>query len=130
MGAPDLIFELRRKGYSIQADGGYLDISPADNLPPELVQTIRQSKAEILTELQREARAEWRRQKVIAMLEAAPDTQRAIYTDTDSDPQNVILAIAVRYPAGATCEMLIDKTKYDPWRLLELIERLGVQNVH
>jgi len=130
MGAPDLIFELRRKGYSIRADGGYLDISPADNLPPELVQTIRQSKAEILTELQREARAEWRRKKAIAMLEAAPGTQRAIYTDTDSDPHNVILTAAVRHPTGATCEMLIDKTKYDPWRLLELIKRLGVQNVH
>lgn len=124
MGAPDLIFELRRKGYSIRADGGYLDISPADNLPPELVQTIRQSKAEILTELQREARAEWRRQKVIAMLDAAPDTQRAIYTDTDSDPHNVILTVAVR-ACQQTCEMLIPKAKYDPWRLLELVERHG-----
>lgn len=127
MGAPDLIFELRRKGYSIRADGGYLDISPADNLPPDLVKTIRQSKAEILTELQREARAEWRRQKVIAMLEAAPGTQRAIYPDTDSDPLNVILAIAIRHVA--TCEMLIPKATYDPWRLLELIERLG-QTTH
>ncbi|MDO8414484.1 MAG: hypothetical protein Q7S51_11930 [Gallionellaceae bacterium] len=126
MGAPDLIFELRSKGYSIRADGGYLDISPAD-LPPEVVQTIRQSKAEIMTELQREARAEWRRQKVIAMLEAAPSTQRAIYPDTDSDPHNVILAIAIRHVA--TCEMLIPKAKYDPWRLLELIERLG-QTTH
>ena len=54
MGAPDFIFELRRKGYSIRADGGYLDISPADNLPPDLVQQLKQSKAEILTELQRE----------------------------------------------------------------------------
>ena len=124
MGAPDLIFELRRKGYSIRADGGYLDISPADNLPPELVKTIRQSKAEILTELQREARAEWRRQKVIAMLEAAPGTQRAIYTDTDSDPHNVILTVASR-TYQQTCEMLIPKAKYDPWRLLELIERHG-----
>jgi len=123
MGAPDLILELRRKGYAIRADGGYLDISPADNLPPELVQTIRQSKAEILTELQREARAEWRRQKVIAMLDAAPGTQRAIYADTDSDPLNVILAVAIRHVA--TCEMLIPKAKYDPWRLLELIERHG-----
>jgi len=123
MGANDLIFELRHKGYSIRADGGYLDISPADNLPPDLVQTIRQSKAEILTELQREARMEWRRQKVIAMLEAAPGTQRAIYPDTDSDPLNVILAIAIRHVA--TCEMLIPKSKYDPWRLLELIERHG-----
>lgn len=53
MGAPDLIFELRSKGYSIQADGDYLDISPAD-IPPELVRQLKQSKAEILTELQRE----------------------------------------------------------------------------
>jgi len=124
MGAPDLIIELRRKGYSIRADGGYLDISPADNLPPELVQTIRQSKAEILTELQREAR----RQKVIAMLEAAPDTLRAIYADTDSDPHNVILTVAVR-SYQQTCEMLIPKTEYDPWQLLELVERHG-QTVH
>ncbi len=128
MGAPDLILELRRKGYSIRADGGYLDISPADNLPPDLVKTIRQSKAEILTELQREARAEWRRQKVIAMLEKSPDTKRAIYTDTDSDPHNVILAIAVR-ACQQTCEMLIPKATYDPWRLLELIERHG-QTTH
>jgi hypothetical protein len=124
MGAPDLIFELRRKGYSIRADGGTLDISPADNLPPELVQTIRQSKAEILTELQKEARTEWRRQKVIAMLEKSPDTKRAIYTDTDSDPHNVILTVAVR-ACQQTCELLIPKAKYDPWRLLELIERHG-----
>lgn len=125
MGAPDLIFELRRKGFSIRADGGYLDISPADNLSPDLVKQLKQSKAEILTELQREVRAEWRRQKVIAMLEAAPNTQRAIYADTDSDPHNVILAVAVRHPTPATCEMLIDKATYDPWRLLELIERHG-----
>jgi len=124
MGASDLIFELRRKGYSIRADGDYLDISPADNLPPELVQQLKQSKSEILTELQRETRAEWRRQKVIAMLEAAPGTQRAIYVDTDSDPHNAIVTVAVR-ACQQTCEMLIPKAKYDPWRLLELIERHG-----
>lgn len=55
MGAPDLIFELRRKGYSIHADGGYLDISPAD-LPPDILQTIRQSKAEILAALLSESK--------------------------------------------------------------------------
>lgn len=53
MRAPDLIFELRSKGYSIRADGDYLDISPAD-LPPDVVQNIRQSKAEILAALQSE----------------------------------------------------------------------------
>lgn len=53
MDAPNLILELRSKGYSIRADGDYLDISPAD-LPPDVVQSIRQSKAEILAALQSE----------------------------------------------------------------------------
>ena len=54
MGAPDLIFELRRKGYSIVADGNCLDISPADDLSVEFVQQLRQSKVEILCALHRE----------------------------------------------------------------------------
>lgn len=125
MGAPDLIFELRRKGYSIHADGGYLDISPADNLPPELVQQLKQSKTAILTELQREAQYEARRQKVIAMLDTAPDLPRAIHVDDSSDPHNIIVCVAVRHPTSATCEMLIPRDKYDPWALLELLMRHG-----
>ena len=54
MGAPGLIFELRRNGYSIVADGGYLDISPADDLSLELVQQLKQGKSEILCILHRE----------------------------------------------------------------------------
>ena len=72
--------------------------------------------------------AEARRLKVIAMLETAPDMQRAIFTDADSDPDNVILTVAVR-ACQQTCELLIPKAKYDPWRLLELIERHG-QTTH
>jgi len=78
------------------------------------------AKPETLQDRQREAR----RLKVIAMLDAAPGTQRAIYTDTTSDPLNVILTVAVR-ACQQTCELLIPKAKYDPWRLLELIERHG-----
>ena len=81
------------------------------------VATAKDSKPETLEYQQQEAR----RQKVLAMLEAAPDTQRAIHTDTDSDPHNVILTVGVRNLA--TCEMLVPKAKYDPWRLLELVER-------
>lgn len=119
MGANELILHLREIGFSIGLHDDRLQVAPADKLTDELKQIIRQSKAEILTELQRETR----RQQVISMLEAAPGTQRAVYTDTDSDPQNVILAIAVRNVA--TCEMLIPKAKYDQWRLLELIEQHG-----
>ena len=54
MGAHDLILKLRSTGYSVIADGSYLDISPAENLSPELIQQLRQSKAEILCVLHRE----------------------------------------------------------------------------
>ena len=121
MNAYDLVLELRSKGYSIIADGSYLDISPAENLPPELVQQLKQSKAEVLAVLRLEQQQESRRQKAIAMLGANPDMRRAIYTDTESDPHNVIMVIAVRHVA--TFEMLIDKVKYAPWRLLEVVDQ-------
>jgi len=119
MGASELIFKLRNNGYLIVADGSYLDISPADNLSDEFVQKLKQRKTEILSELQRETR----QKKVFAMLKENPDKQRAVYADTESDQDNVILTIAVRYLS--TCEMLIAKAKYDPFRLMELIEQSG-----
>ncbi len=66
--------------------------------------------------------AEARRQKVIAMLNAAPEAKRVIVTDDTSDPDNVILTVAVR-ACQQTCELLIPKAKYDPWLLMALIER-------
>lgn len=82
-------------------------------------------KPETLQDRQREAR----RQKVIAMLVAAPDTPRAIYVDDASDPASIILAVAVRHPTGATCEMLVSKTGCGVWRVMELVERHG-QSTH
>ena len=80
------------------------------------------------SETQQERQREARRQRVIAMLKRYPDTARAIYTDTISDPHNVILTVAVR-ACQQTCELLIPKAKYDPWRLLDLVERYG-QTTH
>jgi len=54
MNALDLIHKLRNDGYSIVVDGSYLDISPAKNLKPELVDQIRHDKIEILCALHRE----------------------------------------------------------------------------
>ena len=128
MKANDLIFSLRKSGFSIGSHDNRLQIAPAGKLTEELKQSIRQSKAEILTELQLEVRAGWRRQKVISMLKSAPDSQRAIYTDTDCDPHDVILTVAIRN-YQKTYEMRIAKDKYNRWGLLELIERLG-QTTH
>jgi hypothetical protein len=124
MGAPDLIFELRRKGYSVRADGNYLDISPANNISPELVKQLKQSKQEILAELQQETR----RGKVIAMLQTDATLNRAYNIDGDCDPDRVIVTIAVR--GFATYELAIPRAKYDPWQFLELYEKHGGQSVH
>ena len=127
MRAPDLIFELRNAGYSIKAEGAYLNISPADNLPPNLLEQLKQHKPEILVELQRERQSEARRERVLEMLDASPKLKRTYHTDTDSDPDNVILAVAIRHVA--TCEMLIPKANYAPWQLLALVDKAGVDGV-
>jgi TubC N-terminal docking domain len=128
MGAPDLILQLRQAGYSISADGNYLDISPADNLSPDLLQQLKQHKPEILAALRLEQQREARREKVLAMLAADPDMKRAIYVDTDNDPENAILAIAIRH--AATFEMQLPRANFDPWQLLALIDKTGVDEVH
>lgn len=75
--------------------------------------------------LPEDARVEERRAKVLKMLEDNPDTQRAIITNLSSDPDNVILTMAIRNQYSF--EMLIPKYKYDGLMLLELIERGAVQ---
>jgi len=121
VGAIDIIFKLRSDGYSISADGGYLDIFPADDLSPELVKQLKLGKPEILSALGREEKARAiRREKVLAMLEANPESLRALYTDTQSDLNNVILTVAIR--GMATCEMYVSKKKFDAFQLLALIE--------
>lgn len=86
--------------------------------------TVIPIKPPSLQELQREAR----RLKVLAMLESEPESPRSIYVDTDSDPDFAILAVAIRQLA--TFEMAIPKATYDPWLLLELIERMGTETTH
>lgn len=119
MGAPDLLFMLRSSGYSIKADNGFIDISPANDLPPELITEIKQHKPEILAELARETR----RQKVIAMLAADPNLVRAITVEDTGDPQGLIMNVAIR-DAG-TVELMLPRTTYDPFKLMQLIEQHG-----
>ena len=121
MSAIEIIEYLRENDFEVKAEGQYLELSPAEKVTDDLIQRLRKHKLEILKELQ----AESRRQKVLTMLEENPDTQRAYITDTNIDPNNVILSIAIR--EVATFEMLISKDRYDPFLLLELIDKGVVQ---
>ena len=80
------------------------------------VATETDGKPKTLLDRQREAR----RQKVIAMLEAAPGTRYAVLvTDASTDP--VVVAVGIR--EIATFEMEIPHKYYDGMALLELIEK-------
>ena len=80
------------------------------------VATEVDDKPETLLDRQRDAR----RQKVIAMLEAAPGTRYAVFVaDASTDP--VVVAVGIR--EIATFEMKIPHKYYDGMALLELIEK-------
>lgn len=121
MEAIEIIEYLRSNNFTVKADGQYLDLAPAEKVTDELIQRLKKYKPEIIAELKREER----RLKVLAMLAENPDSQRAIITDLDSDPEDVILTIAIR--DQYTFEMQIPKYKYDGFVLLELIQKGAIQ---
>lgn len=63
------------------------------------------------------------RLKVLALLQSNPESARVVIADSDSNPNNTILTIALR--DVATFEMLVDRAKFDPMELLNL---LGAQH--
>jgi hypothetical protein len=58
------------------------------------------------------------------MLAHEPGITYAITTDTEAEPDCVIVALAIG--GKATCELRIPKVRYDGMALLELIERRTV----
>jgi len=93
------------------------EVADADGFSPEV-------RAEALAaDALPDPRAEVRRQRVLAMLEAHPTARYAVVTDEDADPQAVILTLAIR--RQVTFALRIPKDRYDPFLLLDLIERHG-----
>lgn len=121
MKAIELIEALKADGVTVKASGEYLELSPVEKITEELIQRLKKHKPEIISELRRESR----RLKVLDILAANPDTQRAIVTDMNSDPKNVLVTIALR--GMYSFEILVSKSKYDNFLFLQLIERGGVQ---
>lgn len=117
MEAIEIIEYLREQNFTVKADGDFLELSPPEKITEELIKRLRKHKPAILAELKREER----RLRVLAILAENQDSQRAIITDLDSDPDNTVLTIAIRNQY--TFEMQIPKHKYDGFLMLELIEK-------
>lgn len=67
--------------------------------------------------------SEARRQRVVAMLAERPGLQYALATNTEADPEAVLIALAIR--GKATCELCIPRDRYAPFLLLELLDKHG-----
>lgn len=121
MNAADIIEFLREQNFTVKAEGGYLEISPPEKITEELIRRLRKHKPAIIAELRREER----RVRVLQMLEEKPEIKRAFLTDTEADPDSVIIAFAIR--DVGTCELLIPQSKYDPFAVLDVIEKGSLQ---
>lgn len=121
MEAIEIIEYLREQNFTVKADGEYLELAPAAKVTNELIERLRRHKTAIIAELGREER----RLKVLALLEGNSTIQRAFLTDTESDPDSVILTMVIR--DQYSFEMLIPKGKYDGFMMLELIQKGSVQ---
>jgi hypothetical protein len=128
MGAPDVLAHLQSLGVRLYRDGDFLIAEPKRALTDGARAMIREHKAELLDALQRseyapaaemDGGAPGRKARVLAFLEANPRVKRACFADAQSDPQNVVLTVAVRDPWGAV-EVLIDRGRFDPFSLMEL----------
>ncbi len=122
MNASEIIEYLKERNLTVRlTDDNSLELSPAEKITNELIDRLRKYKPAIIEELKREQR----REKVLSMLANNPEIQRAFVTDTESDPHNVILMMAIR--DKYSFEMHIPKSKYDPFTMLEVIEKASMQ---
>ncbi len=117
MEATNLIDELRNGGAEIHiVDDSYIEVT--GNLTNPQREAIRAYKPELLSLLGRERR----RQRVLHMM-AEDDQPRKYYwaTDDKAHPEFVFLTLAIR--DVGTCEMSMPKEKYDPFLLMEILDK-------
>lgn len=121
------------------ADGVNLVLSPAGSIKARgegaavyrWLPVIREHKPGIVTALQEtgdtkplpDPVTDARRQRVLAMLEENASARYALVTETETDPDAVLLTLAIR--GRGACELRIPRDKYDGVLLLDLIERHG-----
>ena len=121
------------------ADGVTLALSPVGTIKAagnseavnRWLPIIRERKAELLDELRAandgaydalpDAAAQVRRQRVLAMLRESPTARYASVTDSESDPDAVIVALAIQ--GRASCELRIPRQKWDGVLFLDLLDK-------
>jgi len=114
----EILDRLHQRGICLRARSGQLIAESASALTDDARTLSRDHKPELLKLLEREDR----RQRVLEMLaDAPPEASYAYLTDDKSHPEYVILALAIR--GVGTCELSIPRDRYDPFLLMEMLEK-------
>jgi hypothetical protein len=128
MGASDILQFLAARGLSIRPrSDGNLEVSPRRLLTDETRRLILEHKAELLEELAgpgdtiADVATRARRQRLLAMLSERRSVRYAVLTDAETEPEAVIVALAIR--DVGTCELRIARKKWDGVLFLEMLER-------
>ena len=116
MEALGLLNEIRAEGIELRAEGEF--IAFCGQLSQAQQETIRRQKPALLKILQREKR----QQELLKMMAEDDQSRRSFWlTDDKSDPDFVILTGLIR--GDGFRERSIPRAGYDPWHLLEMLEK-------
>lgn len=117
--AIELLALIESRGARLELRAGRPVLSRHAVIVPAELDELRRHRAELRRELRARAAAA-RRRRVLELLDAAPASTRYAYlTDDSADEHYVIIALAIR--DVGSCELWIDRDRYDGFELLELI---------
>lgn len=121
--AADVLERLSACGVRLMRQGDALVATPREALNDELRALIRAHKPELIRALVKGPdRAEDRKARALAFLEAHPNVKRACFADVKADPANIVLTVAIREPWGVV-EMLVTRERFDAPALMDLAGR-------
>jgi len=126
MPALDLLRALEGVGLHLSTHGGALKVQPSSALTDETRELIRSHKTELIELLMRtqeppEAPMSPQSLKAMKMLELDPTLHRAVVTDSVTDPDVAVVAVAVR--GVGVGEILVPKDRFDGLAVLAMLER-------
>ena len=121
--AAELINGLGAQGITFRVEEDRLIVrGPKGLIDQQTLAELRNQKPQLIAELSDAAR-ERRRQQLHQMMAADDQGKKYFYvTDTDADPEFVILARAIR--DGGISELKIPREKYDPFLLMEALRKI------
>ena len=116
--AAKVLDRLHQSGIRLTAEGDRLIAESTSALTDDTRTLIREHKPELLKFLEREDR---RRRVLDILADASPEARYAYLTDDKSHPDYVILVLAIR--GVGTCELSIPRNRYDPFLLMQMMDK-------